>query len=479
VRAQTPLGLFSLLWAAAAALHHLEARPWAGLPIYPFVILLLLFPGRLWAIAAFALAHATLLALDLPSAANHSVLALLMDGLLLIGCAHAAAAGGDSSSRPARLWSALRGPVRATTAAVYSFAIFHKLNSSFFDPEVSCATRQLAKIFELHGIDAWTPGASWLALNIPITLAAEIGVLLLLLWPRATHLGALLGLAFHTGLAWASFFDFATVVFAMYLFFFSWESLEERLQAVPRWAWPCFLCAFAALAATSVYFHGIRGDATLIAGRRWSLQADTLICAFWMLMIWPLLLPLFRRREKPRLDRRWTGARAAWAIPAIAVVNGATPYLGLKTVANYSMFSNLRTEGGVTNHLIVQARGFAVASYQDDLARVAFLVRTPPASWPWWVRIRGGERWVRRSSRWVSELPDARVPFTEVRRTLQLWKEIGFTEVAISYERAGRSRMVPDAFGDADLMEPLPLWERRLLAFRAVDEDGLASSCRW
>src|SRR4029078_1306731 len=85
-----PLGLFSRLWVVAAALHHLEARPLAGLPLYPFVVLVLVFPDRLWAIAVFAVAHVSLLALDLPAAANHSVLALLIDVLLLIGCARAA-----------------------------------------------------------------------------------------------------------------------------------------------------------------------------------------------------------------------------------------------------------------------------------------------------------------------------------------------------------------------------------------------------
>ena len=138
MRVASPLGLFSMLWAAAAALHHLEARPLAGLPIYPFVILLFVFPERIWAIAIFALAHGALLVLDLPSAANHSVLELLVDGLLLIGCAHLAIQRGDPSSAPRRLFAALRGPVQATVAVVYSFAIFHKLNSSFLDPTVSC-----------------------------------------------------------------------------------------------------------------------------------------------------------------------------------------------------------------------------------------------------------------------------------------------------------------------------------------------------
>ena len=90
MRFTSPLALFSILWATAAALHHLEAQPLAGLPLYPFVVLLFLFPERIWAIAAFALAHITLLWFDLPAAATHSVFALLVDVTLLIGCAHAA-----------------------------------------------------------------------------------------------------------------------------------------------------------------------------------------------------------------------------------------------------------------------------------------------------------------------------------------------------------------------------------------------------
>ena len=85
LRVETPLGLFALLWALAATLHHLEGQPLAGLPLYPFAILLFLYPERLWAMMSFACVHAALLSLDLPAAANHSVLALLVNGCLLIG----------------------------------------------------------------------------------------------------------------------------------------------------------------------------------------------------------------------------------------------------------------------------------------------------------------------------------------------------------------------------------------------------------
>jgi hypothetical protein len=473
----TPLALFSILWATAAALHHLEAQPLAGLPLYPFVVLLFLFPERIWAIAAFALAHITLLWFDLPAAANHSVLALLVDVTLLIGCAHAAwGRGGESPGR--RLWESVQGPIRATVLVVYGLAAFHKLNSSFFDPHVSCATTQLAKMFDLHGFAERT-NLSALGFNIWLTLAFEIAVILLLAWPRFAFLGALIGLVFHTGVAWAQFFDFATVVFALYLFFLPWEGLQRAVTALPRWAGIVFAAGLLALALTSFYYHGIRDDPDVVGWSGWTLQADTLICLFWTLMIWPVLLPVFLHRSVRDGVRRWAGAPLAWVTPVIALVNGATPYLGLKTVANYSMFSNLRTEGGETNHFLVPAGKLFLADYQNDLVRVQFIDWAGPTEYPLRVRLAGGERWIRRNSRWLREIPEHRVPFMEVKRTLQLWRDIGYTSVVLAYERRGALHEVNDAFASAELMQPLTFWERKFMAFRAVQNEGQESECRW
>src|SRR5262249_22192759 len=153
--------------------------------------------------------------------------------------------------------------------------------------------------------------------------------------------------------------------------------------------------------------------------------------------------------------------------------------LGLKTVANYSMFSNLRTEGGHTNHLLVPPGRFWLAGYQNDLARGMYWNGNRPATWPWTAGLGCAEGSGRPNSRWVNALPSSRVPYAELRRTVQLWREIGFTHVSLGYERAGRFQRLEDAFQDAELMRPMPLWERKLMAFRAVDDDGLESSCRW
>jgi hypothetical protein len=478
LRVRTPLGLFSVLWAVAAALHHLEAQPLAGLPLYPFVVLLLLYPERIWALAAFSLAHATLLWFDLPAAANHSVLALLVNGCILIGCVQVARAG-TAETRSRRLWDSVQGPIRATVAIVYFFAAFHKLNSSFFDPAVSCATSQLAKMFEFHGFPQSPASVSVLGINMYLTLILETAILVFLLWPRFSHVGALLGLLFHTAVAWAQFFDFATVVFALYLFFLPWDAVQREIARLPRWAGACFAGSFVGLSVTSFLFHGMRGNPVIFEWSAWSLQADTLICVFWTLMVWPILLPIFLRGNVGASERRWTGPAVAWLIPVLAWVNGATPYLGLKTVANYSMFSNLRTEGGGTNHFLVPAGRFRLGDYQDDLARIEFIDGVPPEKLPLAVRLAGGERWIRRNARWVSELPGVRVPFMEVRRALQLWRDMGFTRASIAYERNGERFETENAFSDPELMRPLSFWERKLMAFRAVQDDGEESWCRW
>jgi len=58
-----------------------------------------------------------------------------------------------------------------------------------------------------------------------------------------------------------------------------------------------------------------------------------------------------------------------WIFPGLVALNGFSPYLGLKTETSFSMFSNLRTEGGQNNHLFMpdftQTTG-----WQDNLVKV-------------------------------------------------------------------------------------------------------------
>jgi hypothetical protein len=114
------------------------------------------------------------------------------------------------------------------------------------------------------------------------------------------------------------------------------------------------------------------------------------------------------------------------------------PYAGLKTETSWSMFSNLRTEGGWSNHYVVPA-STQWFDYQRDLVQVTSS-----------------------SDRFLQALADRnqQIPYFEIRRR---------SDAAISYVRDGVSyrfaRVSDDpAFGSR------PTWLlRKLLMFRPVD----------
>ena len=60
-------------------------------------------------------------------------------------------------------------------------------------------------------------------------------------------------------------------------------------------------------------------------------------------------------------------APALLIFPVLVLFHGFSPYLGLRTVPAFSMYSNLRTEGGLTNHWFMPSRALRVAGFQEDL----------------------------------------------------------------------------------------------------------------
>jgi hypothetical protein len=149
----------------------------------------------------------------------------------------------------------------------------------------------------------------------------------------------------------------------------------------------------------------------------------------------------------------------------LAFANGAAPYLGLKTVASYSMFSNLHTEAGHTNHLLGGVNELQVLPYERDVVTV--------------VNVEGPPRADVRAGVWMRERPPQVVPWLELRRVAALWRDLGIAPVALEYIRDGVPHIIDDARNDPELSAPMPWWQRRLLAFRAIDSGSGADRCRW
>jgi len=129
-------------------------------------------------------------------------------------------------------------------------------------------------------------------------------------------------------------------------------------------------------------------------------------------------------------------------LPLLMFFNGLAPYLGLKTEGSYSMFSNLRTEGGMSNHLIVRET-LPLAGYQDDLVAI-----------------------VHSSDRKLQRYADQGyvLPYFEFRSYVSRRPDI-----AVTYLRHGVQRSITRIGDDPELSRPVSLIQRKLLAFKPVD----------
>jgi hypothetical protein len=96
---------------------------------------------------------------------------------------------------------------------------------------------------------------------------------------------------------------------------------------------------------------------------------------YWNLYALVYLTVFFYLIGVQRMGRsqEWTSFRLTnpylWIFLALIFLNGLSPYLGIKTESSFSMFSNLRTEGGRNNHLFMPAFT-QTTGWQDDLVEI-------------------------------------------------------------------------------------------------------------
>lgn len=470
--ARQQLGWFATLFAMALVFHYSDSQPLAVVPVLLAGLPALLFPGSVAAATLAVAAGATVAVLNLPAASNHLVLSLLVAVALGTAAVWAPAVRnrpGVPDSFAQRWLDAARSPVGFVLLVVYLFTVFDKLNTAYFAPETSCGSDLFGQLIWLNGFDGVVPGPAVGQFVAIVAVVIEAAILTLLAVPRLRFWGLLLGVGFHSILALASFYDFATVVFAVYVLLVPTEvfaALAPRTTVLRRVA----LTGFAAHVLLSVVSSSADSPASPI-GLPW----HTLLVLTWAVAVIPFMVALLRGYRAAESD----GVRTPnWRLrplvllvaPLLALANGVTPYVGLKTVANFSMFSNLHTEEGTTNHLLPGVTALELADYPRDTVTVVGL-ELPEQP--------GDMTALSRQTRWMNEDPPVRVPWLELRRTVLLWKEAGITGVRIAYLHGGPPRVVDDATEDPVLAAPLPWWQRHLLAFRAVDSGSGADICRW
>ena len=469
-----PATLFALLFAVAVLLHIVwppvfqihptfaPPPPWLLAGLVLAAVAVIHRPASIGRLLCLAAVQILDVAYYLPFVPNH----WLLTGILSLGILGAAAAVALSDLRPAgqltAVYQTLTPSVRLSAVIFYFFTFFHKLNNDFLNPSVSCAVRFFEETLSPLGLSA-LPGTGQVV--IFGTLAAELSLAVGLALPRWQKAACLLGAGFHMLLALDAphiFYNFSAVMFAV---------LWGCLPASTATAWTARQAA-----GSCGRFHFL-GIYTLIVGLCWWFPAQAWrVGAFGFSGLWfgfaiTLLsragilgrqnLFLFARTSRrssalPLPVQQSQGRRYAAVLlllPALVLLNGLSPYLGLKTRTAWQMYSNLNLSPYDSNHYLIPY-SLDVGGFMADAVRLT--ATTDPTLESQYMRTGELITW-HELRRYVAQHPD-------------IW---------LAYTRTGHP---PKAFGPADedvaLKAPGLGVVGKLLIFRPLGASS-AGICDW
>lgn len=360
----------------------------------------------------------------------------------------------DGAVTPERLMEVIEPGARLLFLVCYGFAALAKYNRDFLFSPDSVARELLAHQAGAMPVLSWLiwPAAvPWLA------LACETAVPLLLIPPRTRHLGIMVGLLFHAALMVSpavAVYDFTITVYVM-LYLFTPAGFDQQVRSwwkgslqrhpvlsawLQRYRWSFSVLPAVALMAVSSQ-TSLTEVSVRVAWLRWAVAMAVVLGA---IVLGVVGLYGGQRQSTPL---RWRPLpKVAWAMLALALLNGLCPYLGLKTQGSFTMFSNLRTEANAWNHLLVPEAIRCVEGYQDRLVHITAtddpLLR---------------QKYIDRGLL-ATEF--------EVRRRITLQPAISLTV------QQGGQQVEVDTAGDPVFGAPLGLLSQKLLIFRPVSPDG-------
>lgn len=457
------LGIFHVLWAVAHIGHVLRKESAAD----PFAWLLLLAcvlviekPTASTRLAFLAAAQIALFVSDLPVTDNHMyIMAFANAGIAAV----AVPLWLRKAPWTQRAIDALSAYAVLTLLIAYGAAALAKLNAGFFDPAVSCA---VAMYYDAGAVVGVAPGTApaWLERALPFLVAGtELAIPLLLAWKPTRSVGVAVVVLFHWSISLsptATALDFTLLLFALvYLLLplqasadvMAWyRSVQDRaVRPLLRSARTLGLDTFATSLPVLLLFF-------VLVALRWRLGTVAGNGSWALLVIAALLLGslllILAGRSVVRRQRSVIAASSlqplGYVLLALLALNAATPYLGVKTVGTFTMYSNLDTYALQSNHLLFPR--LPVRGYHDDLVEI-----------------------VSTSNRRLDDLRERerQITWHELRRVLA-----SDPDARITFIRGGRLYAYDRADQHPELVTVHPLWHR-LVGHRAHDVTGQA--CLW
>ncbi|MDP9021134.1 MAG: hypothetical protein M3N57_00235, partial [Actinomycetota bacterium] len=263
---------------------------------------------------------------------------------------------------------------------------------------------------------------------------------------RTRTVGVVLAVGFHTLLAADlahPFFDFSSLLLALFVLFLppgfaGW--LGSKVTARGRAGRLLEAGAHVMIVVVAVLLLGAIGPANPDLAVLTLAGAYLLWFAYAAVCVLVVVMHVLLHRPAAESGLFALPSRAMALVPVLVVLNGLTPYLELKTAFGFDMYSNLVTVAGASNHLVIPAT-LPLTDVQEDL--VAIRSSSEP-----------GLQWYADN--------DYALPWLTFRAYLD-----DHPDVAVLYVRGGELHDIRP--GDRHGVAPVPVWQEKLMAFRAVD----------
>lgn len=379
--------VFAAAFAVGTLIHEFQSTIvwWVAVPVGVAALAVLLRPASPARLVLLLVALALECVAALPDPINHQVLMGILGLTLGPWWLWLRLRDPAAAADPAVMWRRVTPYLRVSFIVLWYAAAVAKLNTGFLDVAATCSKWILESIPFVHVPAALVPPV------IGGTIVLELSIPTLLLLHRTRPFAIVVAFGFHLVSAFAGHSSFSGFAWSMYVLFLPPvllarcvvtvrrslpETVRGRLATAAARPWS----ALAVLAA--VWMAGRYGVMELLpAGLRGGARhwGAVLLCVTFMVSTgWVLV----------RLRRHWLparGPRASLRVTSVLMLVGiglvlftaATPYLGLKTRAAFTMFSNVRTEPGHWNHLLLP-EWVRVFGWQDG-GEVDFLDTDDPA----------------------------------------------------------------------------------------------------
>ena len=465
------LSLFSFLWAAATICHSLVSFrqvysspvPWILTTV--FAMLLCLRPGSVLLLTCMLFCSVWKNLGRMPNLSDHVFFEAFVNVGIFLVLAFAwipvfrkpSYTNRISNTDRERLYDSFAPMARISLLTLYFFVVLHKLNWDFLNPQTSCGPFLVNRIVSI-GL-SFLPDTLFLRqVGVYGTLAVEAGIPILLCSRKTYSLGVIVGFLFHFVLTLyypLHFYSFSMMLYGLYALFLPhdfpdklyavYQNVRNRDRRTLRLFFQLGLVSAIVIVALLTRIH-YRSKVMFVNMGAWYV---------WALALFTIFLVVIRTQQlspAPYSRYFYIKNKALWLVPALLFLNGLTPYVGLKTHLSFSMYSNLRTEGGITNHLFMPV-SFRIASFEDDLVEI----EDTNFKFPLYNTI---------------DVTDHRhlIPFFELRLMLS---QTDVKNYYVRYNRNGKEYYLEVKNGVSSMPEvtqPYGWWYRTFLRFRPIDK---------